>query len=69
MTDINRKLKGTTVKFYFNWEQMPIVGFNFGDKVYLGEYTIPDGYIKGSKRYIRPGFNDGRQLDSAYGGN
>eukprot|EP00350_Pseudokeronopsis_sp_OXSARD2_P004321 CAMPEP_0170541860 /NCGR_PEP_ID=MMETSP0211-20121228/1471_1 /TAXON_ID=311385 /ORGANISM="Pseudokeronopsis sp., Strain OXSARD2" /LENGTH=100 /DNA_ID=CAMNT_0010844737 /DNA_START=182 /DNA_END=484 /DNA_ORIENTATION=- len=33
LTDINKQMRGTDVKVYFNYEQMPIVGFDFGGKI------------------------------------
>jgi hypothetical protein len=33
LTDVHKVLKDTDVTCYLNWEQMPIAGINYGDRI------------------------------------
>ena len=56
LTDVNYQLRDTDVKCYLNWEQMPIAGINYGDRILIGEFRTPKNYMKSSaKRKYAPG--------------
>lgn len=59
LTDINKDLRDQDIKCYLNWEQMPIVGMNYGNRILIGEFRTPKNYISKSKRKYHPG-PDGR---------
>ena len=40
---------------YLNWEQMPVVGANYGDRMEVARFKTPKNYIAGSRRKYRPG--------------
>ena len=56
LSDINRELKGKTIKFMLRWEEMSTVGTYYADMIEVGSYRMPNVYYKssGSRKY-RPG--------------
>ncbi len=54
LTDVNKDLKDKDIDVYFNYEQMPIAGYNYRGRVLLGSFHTPENFIKGSKRKYRP---------------
>ena len=55
LTDVNKKLRDQDVTCYFNWEQMPIAGVNYGGMVEIAQFRTPKNYISGSRRKYAPG--------------
>ncbi len=55
LTDINKAFRDTDVQCYLNWEQMPIVGVNYGDRMLIAEFRTPKNYISQSRRKYAPG--------------
>jgi hypothetical protein len=58
LTDYNRALRDTDVTCHLNWEQMPVVGMNYGSRVEIGKFRTPKNYISGSRRQYSPGTKD-----------
>ena len=50
ISDIYKSMSGKTMKVYFNWEHMPIVGINYRDRVLVGEFVVPEEYNTEFKR-------------------
>ena len=46
ITDQYKNLRGKSARIVFNWEHMPIVGFNYKNKQVVGEVTFPEKYSK-----------------------
>ena len=63
LTDYNKALIDVDVKCYFVWEQMPIVGANYGSRIEIIEFRTPKNYIKGSRRKYRPGPEKGQKTN------
>ena len=55
LTDINKQLRDTEVTCYLNWEQMPIVGANYGSRIEIAKFKTPKNYISQSRRKYHPG--------------
>ena len=45
ITDINKKLKGKTLKVFFNYDHMPVVGYIQRKKIEVGEFTLPNDHL------------------------
>jgi len=52
---VNKDLRDKEVKCYLNWEQMAIVGANYGSRMEIAQFKTPKNYISGSKRKYHPG--------------
>ena len=55
LTDVNKQLRDTDVTCYFNWEQMPVAGVNYGSRMEITRFRTPKNYISGSRRKYAPG--------------
>lgn len=55
LTDYNKQLRDVDVTCHLNWEQMPVVGINYGSRVEIATFRTPKNYITSSKRDYFPG--------------
>jgi len=55
LTDYNKQMRDVDVTCHLNWEQMPIVGANYGSRIEIGTFRTPKNYITNSKRKYAPG--------------
>lgn len=61
LTDINKALKGQTVKVFFRYEVMTTVGQYYAEMIEVGQLQVPKRYFGASKRQFRPGPRDREQ--------
>jgi len=41
ITDVYGRLAGSNIQVYLNYEHMPIIGLNYKERVFVGNFTLP----------------------------